>query len=82
MTRKISLELPDDLSQRLEAKAQIINLSVEAMVLKSLEDLAAQPDDPISPFLGTLSYEPDDIASRHDDYIGEGIASQELPGEK
>ena len=35
MTRKISLELPDDLSQRLEAKAQIINLSVEAMVLKS-----------------------------------------------
>lgn len=29
MTHKISLEIPDDLSQRLEAKAQIINLSVK-----------------------------------------------------
>ena len=75
MTHKISLELPDDLSQRLEAKAKIINISVEAMILNSLEALAGQPDDPIAPLLGTLSYERDDLASRHDDYIGEGIAS-------
>ncbi|MFP4222423.1 MAG: hypothetical protein ACLFQ7_17745 [Phormidium sp.] len=67
MTHKISLELPDDLSQRLEAKAKIINISVEAMILNSLEALAAQPDDPIAPLLGTLSYERDDLASRHDD---------------
>jgi hypothetical protein len=29
MTHKISLEIPDDLSLRLEAKAKIINLSVK-----------------------------------------------------
>ncbi len=82
MTRKINLELPDDLSQRLESKAQIINLSLEAMILKSLEDLATQPDDPIAALIGTLSAENNDIASRHDDYIGEAIYSRELSSEK
>jgi hypothetical protein len=82
MTRKINLELPDDLSQLLEAKAQIINISVETMILNSLKDLVAQPEDPIVALIGTLSYESNDIASRHDEYIGEAIYSQELPREK
>ena len=82
MTRKISLELPDDLSQRLEAKAQVINISLEAMILNSLEELATQPDDPLAALIGTLSAEHTDIASRHDDYIGQAINSQELPGEQ
>lgn len=82
MTRKISLELPDHLSQRLEAKAQFINISLEAMILNSLEELAAQPEDPIAALIGTLSAEHNDIASCHDEYIGAAINSQELSGEK
>lgn len=82
MTRKISLELPDHLSQRLEAKAQFINISLEAMILNSLEELAAQPEDPIAALIGTLSSEHNDIASCHDEYIGAAINSQEFSGEK
>lgn len=76
MTRKITLELPDDLSERLEAKARNTNISLETMAIASLEQLVSEPDDPIAPLIGTLSCDRHDISSRHDEYLGEAIAQE------
>ena len=81
MTRKLTLELPDELSARLEAKAQTNNISLEKMAIASLEQLVEKSDDPIAALIGTLSADTDDIASRHDEYLGKAI-SQERSDEK
>jgi len=81
MTRKLTLELPDELSARLEAKARTNNISLERMAIASLEQLVEESDDPIAALIGTLSADKDDIASRHDEYLGKAI-SQDLSDEK
>ncbi|NEO28422.1 MAG: hypothetical protein F6K03_16455, partial [Kamptonema sp. SIO4C4] len=63
MTRKLTLEIPDDLNQCLEAKAKSKNIPVEKMVLNSLEQMVSQSDDPIAPLIGTLSSPNNDISS-------------------
>ena len=76
MTRKLTLELPDDLSERLEAKARNTNVSLETMAIASLEQLVSEPDDPIASPIGTLSCDRNDISSRHDESRGEAIAQE------
>lgn len=76
MTRKLTLEIPDDLNQRLEAKAKSTNIPVETMVLNSLEQMVSQSDDPIATLIGTLSSTNKDISSHHDQYIGEAVAQE------
>jgi predicted DNA-binding protein len=43
MARTLTLELPDDLYQRLEAKASAANMTVASFLLMHLEKMAAVP---------------------------------------
>jgi plasmid stability protein len=81
MARTVTIELPDDLEERLRDRAARRNLSIEEVVLRCLRQSAHQnashEGDPLAPLLGTLrTAEPSDIARRHDDYLGDGLVEK------
>lgn len=72
MAKTLTIKLPDELEQQLEAQARRLNLSLEAMVLQSLTSLVHStiPTDPIAPLLGTLTADVTDVSEKHDQYLG------------
>jgi ubiquinone biosynthesis protein UbiJ len=85
MSKTLEIQLPDELKEQLLQRAKSMNISLESLVLQSLSQLVSSPTpdefDPISPLLGTLTAEVNDIGENHDRYIGsalqQGIASAE-----
>ena len=81
MNPTLVIEIPEKLQQQLLSKANILNVSLETLVLQSLTELAsssptidkAEDFDPILPLLGTLKTEVNDMAENHDKYIGEAF---------
>jgi hypothetical protein len=77
MAKILTLELPDELEQSLEAQATQQSTSVENLILEWLTQLA-QPTtqaeaDPLAALLGTLSAEVSDIGEHHDVYLGDSL---------
>ncbi|NES80817.1 MAG: hypothetical protein F6K10_05125 [Moorea sp. SIO2B7] len=76
MSKTLTIKVPDKLEQQLLQKASQLNISLETLILKSLNQVVNLPkkdDDPLLPLLGTLKAEVTDIGENHDYYIGKGI---------
>lgn len=73
MSKTLAIQLPDELEAQLLQKAKQLNISLESLILQSLTQLvdSSIPEefDPISPLLGTLTAEVNDIGENHDRYI-------------
>ena len=77
---KVEVELPDEMEKQLLVRANLLNISLENPIVQSLANspIMTQADvDPISPLLGTLKAEVNDIGERHDFYLGQAL-QQEL----
>lgn len=82
MAKTLVIELPDELAHQLEAQATRQNTSLENIVLQWLTRLVRLvvdevEVDPITPLLGTLTTEVNDVGERHDAYLG-NVLQQEL----
>ncbi|OKH40066.1 hypothetical protein NIES2119_03720 [[Phormidium ambiguum] IAM M-71] len=80
MSKTLAIQLPDELEAQLLQKAKQLNISLESLVLQSLTQLVDSPIpdefDPISPLLGTLTAEVNDIGENHDRYIGSALQQE------
>ena len=75
---EIKITLPPTIENKLLSHAQRLNISLESLVLKSLEKTAAQiPDldnDPLIALFGSIHSDIPDLAENHDFYLGQTIA--------
>ncbi|MGA9383133.1 MAG: hypothetical protein WBV73_30590 [Phormidium sp.] len=80
MSKTLAIQVPDELEAQLLQKAKQLNMSLESLVLQSLTQLVDSPItdefDPISPLLGTLTAEVNDIGENHDRYIGSALQQE------
>jgi len=85
MTKKITLQLPESLEQQLIQKAKKFNISLESLIIDALNRYNSEiqeeesENDPITPLIGTLQMDKDDLAENHDFYLSQGL-QQELKG--
>ncbi|QFS46738.1 hypothetical protein [Nostoc sphaeroides] len=81
MAKTLTIQLSDDLENKLTAQAQKLNLSLEDLILQSLSQSAKQENisefDPILPLLGTLKFHNSDVGENHDQYLQQTL-QQEL----
>ncbi len=85
MTKTLTITLPDVLEQALAKTAAQTNQTTEALILQLLtQNLIGQetsagatplelPDDPLFRLAGCITSDVDDVAERHDYYIGQAI---------
>jgi len=80
MNNKITIELPSELADELTNQALEKQTTLEQMIinllLQSKENQIYQEIDPITPLLGTLRGEMNDIGENHDLYLGADLAQQ------
>jgi hypothetical protein len=87
MTKKITLQLPESLEQQLIQKAQKFNLSLESLIIEALEQYNSETqeegseNDPITPLIGTLQMDQNDLAENHDFYLSQGLHQELNRGE-
>ena len=77
MTKPLTILLPEDLELKLTAQARKLNLSLENLILQSLEQSVSQPEldqnDPLVQLFGSIKTDIKDVADNHDDYIGQTL---------
>lgn len=75
---QITITLSPAIETKLLSHAQHLNISLESLVLKTLEETAAQiPDldnDPLIALFGSIHSDVPDLAENHDRYLGQAIA--------
>lgn len=75
---QITITLPPEIETKLLTQAQHLNLSLESLVLKALEEAAAQipnlDNDPLIALFGSIHSDVPDLAENHDFYLGQTIA--------
>lgn len=80
MSKTLAIQLTDELEEQLLQRAKSLNISLESLVLQSLSKLVSSPIidefDPISPLLGTLTAEVNDIGENNDRYIGSALQQE------
>lgn len=74
--KSLTLNLPEDLRQSLEAEARRSRVSVEACAITLLQSLLEPVDDPLASLVGSLTSEVNDLSDRHDEYLGNAIAQE------
>jgi len=77
MYKTIKIDISEDLEDRLKTRAADRNISIEEFIVEWLSEQTESShlveQDPISPLIGTLSFENNDISQRHDNYLEEAI---------
>lgn len=83
MAKTLTIQLSEDLELKLTAQAEKLNLSLESLILQSLEQTVNQiePDqnDPLVQLFGSIKTDIQDVADNHDHYIGQALY-EELRG--
>ncbi|MGV0028583.1 hypothetical protein [Phormidesmis priestleyi] len=71
---QITITLPPAIETKLLSHARHLNVSLESLVLKSLEETVAQisdlDNDPLIAFFGSIHSDTPDLAENHDFYLG------------
>jgi hypothetical protein len=74
---QLTITLPADLQEKLTARAVLLNVSLESLVIQYLEKTAQQSypikNDPLIALLGTIKSDVPDLADNHDDYLGQAL---------
>ena len=74
MTKILTIELPEELENRLEAQAMHQKMKIEDLVVewiaKQVNPVSILEPDPIMPLVGTIFFDADDLADHHDEYLG------------
>ncbi|MEI6445147.1 MAG: hypothetical protein WCO29_18970 [Nostocales cyanobacterium ELA583] len=85
MSKTLTIQLSDELEEKLLIQSKKLNLSLEELIVQSLAKstklIDSYEDDPILPLLGTLIFENSDIGENHDHYLRENL-KQELKVDK
>ena len=85
MSKALTIQLTNELEEKLLIQSKKLNLSLEELILqsltKSIKLIDSYEDDPILPLLGTLRFENSDIGKNHDNYLRENL-QQELKVDK
>ncbi|MBO1057801.1 MAG: hypothetical protein HEQ27_15270 [Dolichospermum sp. JUN01] len=85
MSKALTIQLSNELEEKLLIQSKKLNLSLEELILqsltKSIKLIDSYEDDPILPLLGTLRFENSDIGKNHDNYLRENL-QQELKVDK
>jgi hypothetical protein len=83
MAKTFTIQLPEDLELKLTAQAKKLNVSLESLILQSLEQSVTQleldQDDPLVQLFGSIKTDIKDVADNHDYYIGQALY-EELRG--
>lgn len=83
MAKTLTIQLPEDLELKLNAQAKKLNVSLESLILQSLEQSVTQleldQDDPLVQLFGSIKTDIKDVADNHDYYIGQALY-EELRG--
>jgi hypothetical protein len=78
MAKTLTIQIPDELEQKLVTQPQKMHLSIEDLILQSLAksvEVEYLPDnDPILALAGTLHLGTTDLAENHDRYISEALS--------
>jgi hypothetical protein len=74
---QLTITLPADLQEKLTARAALLNVSLESLVIQYLEKTAQQAypikNDPLIALFGTIKSDVPDLADNHDDYLGQAL---------
>lgn len=86
MAKTLTIQLPEDLELKLTAQAEKLNLSLESLILQSLEQSVSQleldQDDPLLRLIGSIHIEGiHDLGENHDHYIGQALYRELHPDE-
>ncbi|MEB3151715.1 MAG: hypothetical protein VKL60_22195 [Sphaerospermopsis sp.] len=81
MSKTLTIQISDELEEKLLIQSKKLNLSLEELILQSLAKstkmIDSDENDPILPLLGTLRFENSDLGENHDQYLRENL-QQEL----
>ena len=85
MSKALTIQLSNELEEKLLIQSKKLNLSLEELILqsltKSIKLIDSYEDYPILPLLGTLRFENSDVGKNHDNYLRENL-QQELKVDK
>jgi hypothetical protein len=80
MVNKVTIELPSQLASKLTNQAIEKQISLEDMIVNLLSQLNENHNvgtiDPITPLLGTLKSDLNDIGENHDLYLGNNLVQE------
>jgi len=80
MGRTLTLEIPEEVYEPLAKTAEQMGQTPEEVALQWLVVTARQyADDPIEKFIGAFDSGVPDLATRHDDYIGQQLMREMHP---
>lgn len=83
MTHTLRLELPENVYRSLVRAARQAGKSPEVLAIDHLEALhRRQQADPVEEFIGAFPSPTEDWVDRHDDYLGEAVASKMGQGDQ
>lgn len=76
-THKLTLQLPDSVSNPLVKKAQRAGLTPEEVAADYVATaVTPSKEDPLLQLLGSIAANVNDISQRHDEYIGNGLREE------
>lgn len=85
MAKTLTIQISEELERKLTTQAKKLNLSLENLVLQSLEQSVAQPEldqsDPLVQLFGCIKTDTKDVAANHDYYIGQALYEERLSAE-
>jgi hypothetical protein len=77
---QLTITLPPDLQEKLITQAALLNVSLENLVLRSLEQTVQQVDpasqDPLVALFGSIRSGIPDLADNHDHYVGQALQEE------
>ena len=77
---QLTINLPPDLQEKLISHAALLNVSLESLVLQSLEQTAQQADqvknDPLVALFGTIRSGLPHLADNHNHYVGQALQGE------
>ena len=79
MTQPLMIQIPESVFESLQQRAKQLGKTPELVAAECVVKSMDTSDDPLMKWAGAIDSQPNDVAQRHDYYLGQSLA-EELRG--
>lgn len=76
MAQPLTIQIPERVFQSLQQRAKQLGKTPELVAAECITLSLAGADDPLMKWAGAIDSQPNDVAQRHDHYLGESLADE------
>ncbi len=76
MSQPLTIEIPEAVYQSLQQRAKQLGKTPEVVATECIVTSMGSTDDSLLRWAGALDVQPNDVAERHDHYLGRSLADE------